>query len=223
MYQAELHLQQDKECVLSRLARETHEPLQLDIQELHDNRVTFILDVSPDPERWTEELRAEPSVHHVDTLDDEYLAVTKTSCCAYSAIHQNQAVIRRHPNYIREHSRVYNVLVFSREDLQSVVADLQSVGSVSLANLTQFGGRSTFLTERQTEVLRTAVNRGYFEWPRDVSSEELADDLGITRATFLEHLRKAQEKVFMELFAEDQPQSMSVPPGETACSHAAHE
>jgi predicted DNA binding protein len=222
MYQAELHLQQDKECVLSRLAQETHEPLQLDIQELHDHRVTFILDVSPRPDEWTEELQTEPTVHHLETLDDEHVAVTKTSCCAYSAIHQNQAVIRRHPNYIREHSRVYNVLVFDRADLRSIVDDLRSVGSVSLANLTQFGGQSTFLTERQTEVLQTAVERGYFEWPREISSEELADELGITRATFLEHLRKAQEKVFAEMFGGNHFQPVAATCGETSCSHEAH-
>ena len=51
------------------------------------------------------------------------------------------------------------------------------------------------LTTRQREVVEHALDVGYFEWPRRTSSEELAADLGVTRATCLEHLRKAEEKL----------------------------
>lgn len=52
------------------------------------------------------------------------------------------------------------------------------------------------LTDRQRQVLELAVEAGYFERPRHNNTGELADTLDISRATFTQHLRAAQRKVF---------------------------
>ncbi|WP_435359354.1 bacterio-opsin activator domain-containing protein [Haloarchaeobius sp. DFWS5] len=57
------------------------------------------------------------------------------------------------------------------------------------------------LTDRQREVIETAMNAGYFEWPRRNDAEDIADALGISSPTFHEHLRAAQEKLLTDLFA----------------------
>ncbi|WP_247002431.1 bacterio-opsin activator domain-containing protein [Halosolutus gelatinilyticus] len=51
------------------------------------------------------------------------------------------------------------------------------------------------LTDRQQTALETAYYAGFFEWPRDSSGEEIAAALGISPATFHEHLRTAQQKL----------------------------
>ncbi|MFC6716592.1 bacterio-opsin activator domain-containing protein [Natrialbaceae archaeon GCM10025810] len=51
------------------------------------------------------------------------------------------------------------------------------------------------LTERQRTALETAYYAGFFEWPREMSGQEIADSLDISPATFHEHLRTAQEKI----------------------------
>lgn len=51
------------------------------------------------------------------------------------------------------------------------------------------------LTDRQASVIRHAYFSGYFERPRVVSATELADTLGIARATMTQHLRAAQRKL----------------------------
>jgi HTH-type transcriptional regulator, bacterioopsin transcriptional activator and related proteins len=51
------------------------------------------------------------------------------------------------------------------------------------------------LTDRQRTVLETAFYAGFFEWPRHSSGEEISETLGITPATFHEHLRSAQQKI----------------------------
>ncbi len=56
------------------------------------------------------------------------------------------------------------------------------------------------LTDRQLMALRKAYYANYFEWPRDISGEELAESMDISRSTFHQHLRAAQRKVFAELF-----------------------
>ena len=61
------------------------------------------------------------------------------------------------------------------------------------------------LTDRQLETIQKAYLSDYFEWPRPVSGEEIADSMGITRSTFHQHLRAAQSKIIGELLEEFQP------------------
>ncbi|AEN04562.1 Bacterio-opsin activator HTH domain protein [halophilic archaeon DL31] len=51
------------------------------------------------------------------------------------------------------------------------------------------------LSERQREAFELARDRGYYEWPRNVSGTELAAEWDVSKATFLEHLRKAEAKL----------------------------
>lgn len=60
------------------------------------------------------------------------------------------------------------------------------------------------LTDRQFQALRTAHAAGYFDWPRETSTEAVAEELGVSRATLSEHLRVAEGKLFDALF--DQPE-----------------
>jgi len=56
------------------------------------------------------------------------------------------------------------------------------------------------LTEKQQTALETAFRAGYFEWPRTSTGEEISERLGIAPATFGQHLRTAERKVFEALF-----------------------
>ena len=55
-------------------------------------------------------------------------------------------------------------------------------------------------TDRQETALRTAFLGGFFEWPRNIDGNELADAMDISRPTYHQHLRAAQKKVLEELF-----------------------
>ncbi len=55
-------------------------------------------------------------------------------------------------------------------------------------------------TDRQETSLRTAYLGGFFDWPREVDGNELAEAMDISRPTYHQHLRSAQKKVFEELF-----------------------
>lgn len=58
------------------------------------------------------------------------------------------------------------------------------------------------LTARQREVLETAHEMGYFDYPRDANAESVADELDIQSSTFAEHLAAAQGKLLDELIVE---------------------
>ncbi|NHN48575.1 GAF domain-containing protein [Halostella sp. JP-L12] len=52
------------------------------------------------------------------------------------------------------------------------------------------------LTERQRSALEAALFSGLFEWPRESAGEDVAASLDVAPATFHQHLRNAQRKVF---------------------------
>jgi predicted DNA binding protein len=56
--------------------------------------------------------------------------------------------------------------------------------------------RRSVLSERQHDVFELARKRGYYNWPREVSATELAEELDVSKQTVLEHLRKAESKLF---------------------------
>ncbi len=74
----------------------------------------------------------------------------------------------------------------------------------TIRRVTEYTGLRTGgerLTDRQREVVLAAYASGYYEIPRESSSEELADRLGLEKSTFLEHLRRAERNLVVR-FAE---------------------
>ncbi|WP_430504436.1 bacterio-opsin activator domain-containing protein [Haloparvum sp. PAK95] len=56
------------------------------------------------------------------------------------------------------------------------------------------------LTDRQLQALRTAYASGYFDWPREATTDAIADELDIASSTFSQHLRVAERKLLDSLF-----------------------
>ncbi len=56
------------------------------------------------------------------------------------------------------------------------------------------------LTDRQYTALQRAYIGGYFRRPRPVTGDELAESMGISRATFHQHLVTAERKLLEEFF-----------------------
>ncbi|EMA03228.1 transcriptional regulator [Haloferax mediterranei ATCC 33500] len=57
------------------------------------------------------------------------------------------------------------------------------------------GRRLDTLTRSQRQAFELAREEGYYRWPREVSTRELAAELDISKTTLLEHLRKAESKL----------------------------
>jgi DNA-binding CsgD family transcriptional regulator len=55
------------------------------------------------------------------------------------------------------------------------------------------------LTDRQREILRTAVSVGYYDVPRRATYEDVAAELDLAPVTVGEHLRKVESRVLTEI------------------------
>lgn len=55
------------------------------------------------------------------------------------------------------------------------------------------------LSPAQRKAFQLARARGYYEYPRKVKADELADQLGVTKSTFIEHVRKAENTILTEI------------------------
>lgn len=58
------------------------------------------------------------------------------------------------------------------------------------------------LTPRQHEALLLAYVNGFYDWPREITGEELAAEMDVSPATFHEHLRSAERKLLSLLFSD---------------------
>lgn len=75
-------------------------------------------------------------------------------------------------------------------EIQHIVSDNRETGGVL---------QQSVLSQRQRDVFELARERGYYNWPRDVNATELAEELDVSKATVLEHLRKAESRLFDRL------------------------
>jgi predicted DNA binding protein len=110
------------------------------------------------------------------------------------------------PVHITGGYEYWTVLVRS-DRLESVFTELEEEYDVELETIhevdpndnVEFADTSDriydSLSVRQTECLFEAHEAGYYNWPREVAASDIADDLGISGPTFLEHLRKGEQKV----------------------------
>jgi len=60
------------------------------------------------------------------------------------------------------------------------------------------------LTEKQRAALESAHAAGYYEWPRAITAEDLAETLDVSSSTLHQHLRRGEHKLLSTFFDDDE-------------------
>jgi predicted DNA binding protein len=94
-----------------------------------------------------------------------------------------------------DRSDIESALDGVRAEAGAEVSVASITGSNSGAPLTEREQRLDSLTPTQRKVFEQAREAGYYEWPRGCSTRDLADRVGVSKTTLLEHLRKAESKL----------------------------
>jgi predicted DNA binding protein len=214
VFSAKLYFDLEKACVLSEVTDPMNDSFTISQEEVHDDHmITFLIDAGEFAPSIGEQLNESGQVTELEWVDDQRLLVTKRSCGALPIIRRNHGKLQG-MDRVSGSQRIFNILVFRREDLKNIVEELNDIGSVKLGHLSRYGETGGTLSDRQGEVIELALDEGYFEWPRETDSEMLAEELGIAQSTFLEHLRKAEKKLLVE--ALDDGTEPATPPNELA-------
>ncbi|MEA1930670.1 bacterio-opsin activator domain-containing protein [Halohasta litorea] len=117
------------------------------------------------------------------------------------AVDGNGRIVAEIPQHY-DSSAIINQFLDENSDAQLVSKQQQdSISSIFTRSAFQQMLQSD-LTDRQLEVLRAAYNAGYYDWPRQASGKGVAEDLGITSATFSEHIHAAERKLLTILFSD---------------------
>ena len=102
------------------------------------------------------------------------------------------------------------VMTFNPENPRRLVAEFRKRGPTELVSKrtldlsilpTSVYANALFgeLTRKQSEALLTAFRFGYYTSPRPITTEEIASSVGVSRTTYEEHLRKAENRVITAL------------------------
>ncbi|WP_276247132.1 helix-turn-helix domain-containing protein [Haladaptatus sp. YSMS36] len=182
----------------------THEAL-LHVDSLPDGAGVLLYRLRGDPGALGRSLTAHPDVraYELVDMDDDafhiYIQVDADEVGGelISLVHENALIIDTPLEYTDDGLRV--TLVGTHDRLREALCSIPDELHISVEQAGEYTpGRGELLsplTERQLEVFKTAVQRGYYEVPRRTTHKDLAKNLDCAPSTVDEHLRKAESHV----------------------------
>lgn len=150
-------------------------PTELRILERHDRDGSFVIFIRGRP-------RPDPSPLNLIREGSGYMFTPfeirhgRSKICFLG----NMKQIKQFRGYLEERGLRYRVL--SMSDAKFSISSPLSV-----------------LTEKQRKILVTAFELGYYDVPRKLNTDELASRLGLGNSTVVEHIRKAERRLLVEM------------------------
>lgn len=141
--------------------------------------------------RWVERISGDESesvyLVELDATDSEYASTVDTDTIPPSS----------HVEIIESGFEL--TYVGPQDRIGDAVAQFESAGNdVTLRKLHEYrieDGPKDALTERQLEVLQTALRIGYYDIPREASMQDIASELECHDSTVAEHLQRAERNL----------------------------
>ncbi len=107
----------------------------------------------------------------------------------------------------------YRLIAFNERDIKNLFKDLEKFSErieiISRRAIFEESLRDTFListatlfgnlTNKQVRALIIALDNGYYKKPRSATAKEIAERMGVSRTSFVDHLRKAENKVLQSV------------------------
>lgn len=159
-----------------------------------------------DPDAYREALESVPSIreYRLAPIDDASLHVwvceeTRPEVRSWRAAFADRHLVVVPPVRFDAAARMGLTVVGEAEDLQGVLAALPEEVEVTVHEIGSYdrrgGALAGALTDRQREAVRTALERGYYEVPREACLADVADALDRAESSTSLLLRRAEREM----------------------------
>jgi len=200
MPQARLRLTIPEEVWIGRLTREFPDATFRILAALsgEDAGVGLAELTGENPGGLLQEMQGLEDVTSIDVLkhaDGKVLVQFETTMPLLLLPARDSGVPLEMPFEIQDGTAVWEVTAPS-DHLSELGTQLEAFGiSFSVDYVQQRLSDDELLTERQQRIIFTAIEKGYYDTPREASLTELADALDIAKSTASETLHRAEEKI----------------------------
>ncbi len=187
----------------------------------------FVQDVyemeSDSPEEFRDAVAEFRSIYNV--LDETEIStnirlITQNCVCSReTTVHDNiqeLEILNLMPIFYARGYEYYRLIAFRHEALAELFDRLTEQGfQIEVQEKAPFNGMVcdslvtmnslvSDLTEKQVDAIVTAYNNGYYQTPRRVNVQDIADREGVPRTTLQEHLNKAENKLISSIIPQIQ-------------------
>lgn len=127
-------------------------------------------------------------------------AVTSNDCIVCSLILQSQTGYFVGPASTESDCQITYKLFMNGEGIPNFLQALHTRGIIyKIAEISKMS-TSRALTSKQEHVLKSALELGYYDYPKRVSTEELSKVVGLAPSTISEILRRAEKRIISGYF-----------------------
>ena len=155
------------------------------------------------PEAVGEQIKSQPAIIDHQTLeitDDRRLGKYETTETGFYELVGEMSTPPEFPLVVRDGWVEFD-LTATREEFEQFLAGLETAGETyELLSVIDADRPETLLTDRQQEVLETALREGYFTIPRDCTLAELAETLDIDKSTASDVIRRGENRLIKWYF-----------------------
>lgn len=136
----------------------------------------------------------------------EYVVTAATEHCIATVFATERCLVE--PKSISDGVVAVRVVVPGRQPFKRILALLEESSADASVEWLLNGGQKrlpaerevTRITNKQREAIETALEKGYYESPRQASLSDLAEELGVTDSAVSQRLGAAEKKLVKSLF-----------------------
>ena len=169
----------------------------------------FVFGDDKDKKAFVKDLKKQKNIIRIEMSGDFGIMMFKKPL--YTEVFWNPKIIQLSPMIIngRERKHLWHFGSFERKPLEKVIhfaekhlgMEFISFREERVSNIS-FTQLLPELTKNQKKAMEIAINNGYYDYPKRVKMEKLAEKMNISYSTFQAHLKKAEGKIMPFVYKE---------------------
>ena len=169
----------------------------------------FMFGKEKNKKELVKDLKKQPELVKLEFKNDFAVIITKQPI--FTEPVWDARIIRLSPHIInhKEKKHTWDLASFDRTKLEQVLAfakkylnaEILKFKEEKISNIT-ITRLLPELTKKQKQALEIAINNGYYDYPKKVTMEKLAEIMGVSYSTYQQHLKTTESKIIPSIYKE---------------------